>query len=54
VVGVNGAEGGQSIANDSEQGDEDVVDYVYYVGLFRAKGYPADEEEDPGCAEEGY
>jgi hypothetical protein len=53
VVGVNGAEWGQSIANDSEQGDEDVVDYIYYVGLFGAEGYPADEEEDPSCAKEG-
>jgi hypothetical protein len=54
VVCVDGAEGGQAVADNSEERDEDIVDYVYYVGLFRAKGYPANEEEDPGCAEEGY
>jgi hypothetical protein len=31
VVGVDCAEGGQAIADDGEEGDEHVVDYVYYV-----------------------
>jgi hypothetical protein len=47
VVGVDGPERGQAVANDGEESDEDVVDYVYYVVVPAADVDPADKEENP-------
>jgi hypothetical protein len=52
VVGVDCSEGGESVAHYGEEGDEDVVDYVYDVVFSGADTDPADQEEYPDEAEE--
>jgi len=47
VVGVDGPERGQAVANDGKESDEDVVDYVYYVVVPAADVDPADKEKNP-------
>lgn len=42
MVGVYYAEGGEAVAHDGEEGDEDVVDDVDYIELFSA-------DVDPAC-----
>lgn len=41
VVGIDGAEGGQAVADDGEEGDEHVVDYVDDVVVAPADVDPA-------------
>lgn len=53
VVGVDGSEGCEAVADNGEQGDQHVVDDVDGIELLLANIDPADEEEHPGEAEEG-
>lgn len=53
VVRIDGAEGGQAVAHDGEQGHQHAVDDVDGVDLLVAHVDPADEEQHPGQAEEG-
>jgi hypothetical protein len=41
VVGIDGAEGGEAVANNGEEGDEDVIDYVDDVVMAAADVDPA-------------
>ena len=41
VVGVDGAEGGEAVSHDGEEGNEDVVDYVGDVVFTTADADPA-------------
>ena len=53
VIGVDHAERSHAITDDGEESDKDVIDNVYNVRLFAADIDPANQEEDPGKAEEG-
>jgi hypothetical protein len=41
VVGVNCAERGEAVTDDGEEGDEHIVDYVYYVVVATADVDPS-------------
>lgn len=52
MVGVDCSEGGEAVAHYGEEGDEDVVDYIYDVVFSRADTDPANQEENPDQTEE--
>ena len=48
VVCVFGAEGRHAVADDGEQGYQDVVDGIDGLELLLANVDPADQEQNPG------
>lgn len=47
MIGVDGAERGKAIANDTKEGDEYAVDNVDNVDLATTDVDPTDQEEHP-------
>ena len=53
VVRVYDAEGYQTVANDGEEGNENIIDYVDDVVFATADVDPSDQEKNPCETEEG-
>lgn len=48
MIGVDGPEGSKPIADDGEEGDQDIINDVDHVVLLCTNRNPTNEEKDPG------
>jgi hypothetical protein len=51
MVRVDSAKRGKAITDNSEKGDQDIIDDVDNILLLRAQRNPANEEKDPSRSE---